>query len=356
MKDQKQSLLGVGIRGAGQVSYEHARAVAANPHLFLAAVCSRRVESAQALATRAGELGACLEGDRARKAKVYEHYEDMLSDPAVDIVSVCMPNYLHAREAVTAFEAGKHLILEKPPAITFEELETLRAAARRARGRSVVSFVSRWHPMVRNLKALLEKNAIGEIYYTEVDYWHGIKPTFSSYPWIRKKEFAGGAMITGGCHAADLARYFKGEVVEVSAFRCRNREDFDYPTTLVASVRFADETVGKLSASLDGLAFPYQMNIDLLGSDGAIRDNRIYSKLLFPEQDDFVTIATPTINTGAVAHHPFKQEIDNLVENILDDTPVLSDVLDACNSIAISLAIEKSAAEGKPVAVPVEPR
>jgi UDP-N-acetyl-2-amino-2-deoxyglucuronate dehydrogenase len=350
MSEQSRTTFAVGIRGAGQVAYEHARAIAANPHLRLAAVCSRRPESAQALASWASP------GDARGGPRVYEHYEDMLADPSVDIVSVCMPNYLHAREAIAAFEAGKHLILEKPPAISFEELKSLRLVARRAKGRSVVSFVSRWHPMVRNLRALLDQRAIGDIYYTEVDYWHGIKPTFSSYPWIRRREFAGGAMITGGCHAADLARYFKGEVEEVSAYRCRSRDDFDYPTTLVAAVRFVDGTVGKLSASLDGLAFPYQMNIDLLGSGGAIRDNRIYSKLLFPEQNDFVTVATSTINSGAVSHHPFQQEFDNLVENLLGDAPVLSDVLDACNSIAVSLAIEQSAATGKPVGVPVEER
>ncbi len=96
------------------------------------------------------------------------------------------------------------------------------------------------------------------------------------------------------------------------------------------------------------------MNIDLLGTRGAIRDNRIYSKLLFPEQNDFVTIATPTINSGAVTHHPFREEIDNLVDAILGGSPVLSDVLDACNSMAIALAIEQSAATGKPVAVSAE--
>jgi predicted dehydrogenase len=350
MADRNERVLGVGIRGAGQVAYEHARAIAANPHLRLASVASRRRERSEALARAMGPA-------QGPGPRVYDRYEEMLEDPAVDIVSICMPNHLHAREAMAAFAAGKHLILEKPPAITWEELAELRAAARAAATRSVVSFVSRWHPMVRNLRAVLDRGAIGDIYYTEVDYWHGIKPTFASYEWIRRREFAGGAMITGGCHAADLARYLKGaEAAEVSAYRCGTRADFDYPTTLVAAVRFADGTVGKLSASLDGVAFPYQMNIDLLGSGGAIRDNRIYSKLLFPEQSDFVTIATPTINSGAVAHHPFKQEIDNLVESILEGVPVLSDVLDACNSMAISLAIEESAATGKPVAVPAEPR
>jgi predicted dehydrogenase len=333
--------LGVGIRGAGQVAYEHAKAIRNNPRLYLAAVCSRSMESAQKLAKESNP-----------EAKVYAHYEDLLADARVDIISICMPNYLHAREAILALQAKKHLILEKPTAITREELSALRRAARQAQTRTVVSFVARWHPMVKNLRALLDRRALGHIYYTEVDYWHGIKPTFASYPWIRRKEFAGGAMITGGCHAADLARYFKGEeIIEVSAYRCKNREDFDYFTTLVAAVKFRDGSVGKLSASLDGLCFPYQLNIDLLGTEGAIRDNRVYSKGLFPIQNDWVTLPTPTPNSGAVTHHPFQEEIDNLVSSIYEDVPVLSDVLDACNSVEVAIAIEESAAEGKPVAL-----
>jgi predicted dehydrogenase len=336
----KKDPIGVAIRGAGQVAVEHSKAIRNNPHLFLAAVCSRSVESATKLAREFDP-----------QAKVYQNYEDLLADPGVDVVSICMPNYLHAREAILAFEAKKHLILEKPAAINWEELAALRQAARKAKTRSVVSFVTRWHPMIRNLRAILAKKAIGHIYYTEVDYWHGIKPTFSSYEWIRRKEFAGGAMITGGCHAADIARFLKGEIAEVFAYRCKNREDFDYDTTLVAAVKFQDDSVGKLSASLDGLCFPYQFNLDLLGTEGAIRDNRVYSQTLFPSQTDFVTIPSPTPNTGAVTHHPFQEEIDNLAENIFQDTPVLSDVLDACNSMEVVIAIEESAATGKPVRI-----
>jgi predicted dehydrogenase len=64
-----------------------------------------------------------------------------------------------------------------------------------------------------------------------------------------------------------------------------------------------------------------------------------------------VTLPSPTPNTGAVAHHPFQEEIDNLVEKILGGTPVLSDILDACNSTEIVLAIEESARTGKPANV-----
>lgn len=332
---------GVGIRGAGQVSYEHAKAIEKNPNLFLAAISSRTEESSHKLAAQFNP-----------KAKIYADYKDMLSNAKVDIVSICMPNYLHAKEAILAFEAKKHLILEKPAAINYEELSSLRETAKKADTKSVVSFVLRWHPMVSNLKALLDKNTIGDIYYAEADYWHGIKSSFASYNWIRRKEFAGGAMITGGCHVADIVRFLTGnEAEEVFAYRCKKRSDFDYDTTLVASVKFKDGSIGKLSASLDGLHFPYQLNIDILGTEGAIRDNRIYSKTLFPEQTDFVTVSSDTPNSGAVTHHPFQQEIDNLTDQLLHGTPVLSDVLDACNSMEIALAIETSAETGKPVKV-----
>ena len=137
----------------------------------MAAVCSRSEENARSSPRTL--LGT---------PKSTGHYEDLLADPNVDIVSICMPNYLHAREAIQAFEAKKHLILEKPTAINREELSALRQAARKAETRSVVSFVARWHPMLKNLRALMDRKAIGHVYYAEVDYWHGIKPTFASYP------------------------------------------------------------------------------------------------------------------------------------------------------------------------------
>ena len=333
-------IYGVGIRGAGQVAVQHAQAIEANPYTYIAAVCSRRLESSQEFIQK-----------YAPTAKVYEHYEDMLGDPNVDIVSECMPNYLHATEAILALEARKHLILEKPVGITQDEADQLYNAAVKGNSKTVVSFILRWHPLIQNLKRLQDQKAFGEIYYASADYWHGIKPTFSSYEWIRKREFAGGAMITGGCHAADVARYLNGEVDEVHAYSLRKREDFNYDTTYVASVRYVNGSLGKLSASLDGLAFPYQLNIDLLGTMGAARDNCIYSKQILANQTDWIKLQCETPNSGAVAHHPFKAEIDNLVDSIRTGVSVLSTVEDACRSMDVVFAITESALTGRPVSV-----
>jgi len=92
-------------------------------------------------------------------------------------------------------------------------------------------------------------------------------------------------------------------------------------------------------------------NLKAVLDQNAIRDNRVYSKKLFPEQTDFVILPSATPNSGAVGHHPFQQEIDNLVDGILYGAPVISDVPDSCDSMEMVLAIERSAASGKPVKV-----
>lgn len=336
----REGLFGVGIRGTGQVAVQHAEAVRDNPHTYVAAVCGRSLEKAQALIDRV-----------APGARAFGRYEDMLADPRVDIVAECMPNHLHASESLLALEAGKHLLLEKPAGITPEETDALYHAATRSDKKTVVSFLVRWVPLVVNLKLLLDQGAIGEVYYAGMDYWHGIKPTFSSYPWIRKREFAGGAMITGGCHAADAARYLNGEVAEVCAFACPGRSDFDFDTTISASARFCNGSVGRLSASLDGLAFPYQFNIDLLGTEGAIRNGKLYSKALFPQQDDWVRLPMREADSGSVDHHPFHEEWNEFVDAIRLGTPVRSDLADACRSMDVALAVTESAATGKPVMI-----
>lgn len=332
--------LGVGIHGTGSVAIQHAAGFASNPNTYIAAVCGRSMDSAQRFVA-----------SNCPGVKVYDHLEDMLNDPAVDIVTECMPNYMHAQDAILSLEADKHLLLEKPAGITFEETDALYAAAKKSTKKTVVSFVGRWEPLLINLRKLVQEKAIGDIFFCGCDYWHGIKTTFASYNWIRQQKFAGGAMITGGCHAADNARYLNGDIVEVSAFSTNYRPDFDYQTTLSASVRYKNGSVGRLSACLDGVNYPYQANIDVLGSEGAIRNNRFWSKKLFPMQEKWIDLPMQGPETGNVSCHPFKNEIDDFVASILHDTPVYSDLCDAVKSMDVVLAITESARTGKPMMV-----
>jgi predicted dehydrogenase len=272
----------------------------------------------------------------------------------------------------------------------------MAGAVRAAGVKTVVSFVLRWNPLVLTLKELLAREALGRLFYAEVDYlhgtWHRRRPMPVSYeqPRDRPPRTPISTFLGGGCHAVDMARYLMGsDVVEVTALSPADegsRSDGRAPDALwrgsdsggrarldggsvhavsadpgperparttVALVRFANGAVGKI-AGASRQKMPYVFNIELYGEAGSVRNNRVYSDL-FPGQTDFVEIPTILPDSGDVAHHPFPEEIDHLVECILKDRESHCSLADAVNTHEVCFAADRSAAGGGvPVRLPLE--
>jgi predicted dehydrogenase len=336
--------LGVAIHGVGQVAFAHAASWLQNPHVKIVSVTSRRRQSAQRLADQF-KLD-CTVGDDFNK---------VIADDRVDIVNLSGPNHVHTPQGIAAAKAGKHLLMEKPMCLSMDENRALRDAVADAGVKSVVSFVLRWNPLVENLKALLAQQAIGELFYVEIDYWHGLSDWWTGFPWAHKIETGGSTMLTGGCHAVDAIRWLSGdEVVEVSAFANNVKEKFEYPANVVAALKFAGGAIGKTSALFDA-EMPYQFNIDLAGTEGAIRDNRLWSKKLLPGQTSWTTMETILPDSGAVDHHPFDDEMNHLVDCILEDRESFVSIADAYKTHEVCIAIDRSIAQGgQPVKLPLE--
>ncbi|MBC7289036.1 MAG: Gfo/Idh/MocA family oxidoreductase, partial [Armatimonadetes bacterium] len=236
--------LGAAIHGAGWVAGEHLKAYARNPYCEIVAISSRRESSCRRVALHAG-----LDPD---KLTIYTSIDDLLADPRVDVLSICTPNHLHVEEGIKAAKAGKHFIIEKPIAIDLEGLRQLRDAVREARVKTVVSFVLRWNPSLLNTARLIEKGAIGRVFYAECDYWHEISDWYSGWEWVRRKDSGGSSFLAAGCHAVDAIRWLVGaEISEVAAFSGGWDNRFEYPPTEVAIVKFENGVIGKLSSSFD---------------------------------------------------------------------------------------------------------
>ena len=336
--------LGVAIHGAGQVADAHAASWLKNPHVKIVWVTSHRKESAQRLADQF-ELDCNVGTD----------YEQVLADDRVDIVNLSGPNHVHTPQGVAAAEAGKHILMEKPMCISMEENRALRDAVARAGVKSVVSFVLRWNPLVKNLRALLAERVIGDLFYVEVDYWHGIAQWYTGWEWGHRRATGGSTMLLGGCHAVDAIRYFAGqEIVEVAGFANNVRGKFEYPANVVAILRFADGAIGKTSALFDA-EMPYSFNIDLAGTEGTIRDNRLWSKKLLPGQTSWTTMQTILPDSGAVDHHPFDDEMNHLVECIHEDRESYVSIADAYKTHEVCMAIDRSIEQGgQPVKLPLD--
>ena len=341
MLDRK---LGVAIHGVGQVAYAHATSWQKNPQTEIVSVTSRSKESARKMVDKLGL--DCPVGD---------DYGAVLANDRVDIVNISGPNQVHTRQGVSAARAGKHLLMEKPMCISMEENRVLRDAVAEAGVKSVVSFVLRWNPLVENLKSLLADKAIGDLFYVEVDYWHGLGDWWSGFGWARTLSAGGSTMLTGGCHAVDCIRWLAGEeIAEVSAFGNNIRGNFEYDANVIAALKFESGAIGKTSALFDA-EMPYAFNIDLAGTEGTIRDNRLWSKKLLPGQTGWTMMETVTPDSGAVDHHPFDAEMNHLVECIREDRESHVNIADAYRTHEVCMAIDRSIARGgQPVTLPLE--
>ncbi len=338
-------VVGVAIQGAGTVSTGHLRAYLNNPHCRVVAIGSRTKEGA---ARKAREVGL----DPA-SIGIYDDFSAMLAHPGLDALSICTPHARHAPETIMAAQAGKHILIEKPVAINLEDLQAMDAAVTQAGVRTVAGFVLRWNPLTVAAKAMLDEGLFGAPIFIQTDYWHNGE--VSGYPNAVGRLFRAtiDTILSGGCHAVDLARYLMGsDIVEVTALETTALEGLPKAANQVALVRFANGKAGKVSAITEPW-IPYQFNLDLLGTHGGLRDNRFFSRKL-PGVLDWATFPTVLPNSGLVGHHPFEGEIDHFIQCVLDDVESHASLHDVVNTHAACFAISESSRQGgAPVKVPL---
>jgi predicted dehydrogenase len=335
--------LGVGIVGTGWVAEQHVAAFEGNPYTRVVALSSSRLESAEAKRKSWG----------LEDAVAYPNYDDLLADPNVQIVSVATPNHLHAGQTIKAAQAGKHVLIEKPPALNLQDLHDMQQAVQDAGVKTVVSFVLRWNPLVQTMKEYISEGKLGKVFYAQVDYWHTSGRGSIPDHWTTKRSTGGSAFLTGGNHAVDAIRWLVGaDIVEISAVGTQINPNYEYPPTMLAWAKFDNGAIGKLSAILEA-KIPYQFNIDLLGERGTFRDQRVWAPEEFVGQNDWIKIPTITPNSGDVTHHPFVEEIAHFVNCIQNDQESFVNLNDAVKTIEVCLAIDRSATEGEVVRLPL---
>ena len=327
--------LGVAIHGVGDVAYAHAASWCKNPHVEIVSVSSRHPESAQRLADKFD-----------LRCSIHRSFDEVLQDARVDIVNLSGPNHVHAEQAIAAAESGRHVLVEKPMVLTMADNRALREAVAKAGVKSIVSFVLRWNPMIESLQTLLAQRTLGDVFYAEVDYWHHLGPAYRGWDWASRKDTGGSAMLLGGCHAVDILRWLvREDVVEVSALANNQRALYEYDANVVAIVRFRNGTIGKTSVVFDA-QIPYTFNVDLLGTDGSVRDNRLWVPKLLPGQNQWTTFPTIAPDSADVHHHPFDAQINHFVDCIRQDVESHCNVADAYHTHELCLAIDQSVAEG----------
>lgn len=355
---------GVLIHGAGWVSTQHIAAFENNPRTKVLAICSRTREGAERRARESRLAGVGL----------YDDLSKALTHPGVEIVSICTPQHLHCANVLETARAGKHMVIEKPVANSRAELAQMLEAVRSAGVRTVVSFVLRWNPLFRTLKAMMADGAIGRPYYVEADYLSHNGSWWSGWRDARTVEQGISALLVGGCHAVDAARWFAcadefgaARPVEVFAMAGGYRkgatreynpllnvwvEDappMEYDGLEAVLIRFANGSLGKVTVNADCI-MPYRFPLRVFGDRGTFFDNRVWSHE-YPGQTDWVELPTICPDSSDVTHHPFQAEIDHFVDCLLGQRESHCNLEDAALTHEVVYAALESERTRLPVAI-----
>lgn len=336
--------LNVGIVGLGWVAGAHIETFKNVTGANVTAVCSRRnLDENQ------------LEKQYGIPLKVYNNFDDMIGDPSLDIIDICTEHPLHPEQAIAAARAGKHLIIEKPIALNYEDAKSVGEAIRKAGVQACVCFEVRFSGQGMAIRSMIDEGLLGDLHYGEVDYYHGIGPWYNQYKWNIKKEEGGSSLLTAGCHALDLLLwYMDSDVEEVTSYSNQSKSPhftpYEYDTTSVTLLKFKNGRIGKVASVIDALQ-PYYFHIHLTGSEGSVLDDQFYSsKLKGTTKDRWSRIATPLIDSGDVDDHPYQPQFQEFVESIKRNEPMkLTDFETAFYTHKVAYAADLSAKTGRPV-------
>jgi predicted dehydrogenase len=239
----------------------------------------------------------------------------MLANPEIHIISICSYPEQHARQAIMAAEAGKHLIIEKPLALNWDDCLSVREAVDKAGVKVCVCFECRFSSQLLTIKSVIDQGLLGKIHYGEVDYYHGIGPWYGQFRWNTIQSAAGSSLLSAGCHALDALLLCMGNEVEsVHSFSASSsNEDFakyEYPTTSVSILKFGNGSVGKVASVIDCLQ-PYYFHIHLVGSEGSLLDNKFHSTRLGGlNKSKWSELSMKMLDSGDVSDHPYLNQFE----------------------------------------------
>ena len=274
----------IAILGAGMVARYHAQAIAATPGARLVAVS--RIDASKAAAS-AAEFGVpCETSD-----------EVLLARPDVDAVCICTPSGQHARQTIAAARARKHVLVEKPMALTLADADAMIEACRSAGITLAVALQRRTEPAYQLVHRAIQEGRLGRpvLGLAVIPYFRS-KAYYDSAVWRGTwKEDGGGALMNQGIHIADLLAWFMGDVEEVLARSATLAHDIEVEDDVVATVRFKGGALGSIVATTAASpGFPHR--VEVYGTRGGVQ---LEAEAIARWEGESVPTIDPSLRAGS---------------------------------------------------------
>ncbi len=203
-------------------------------------------------------------------AKGYSNWQELLLDAEVNAVYIATPVHLHAAQTITAAEAGKHVLCEKPLALNVSECEQMVAACRANDVKLGVAYYRHFYPVVSRIKEVIESDEIGTPVLAQINAfeWFNPEPNHSRAWLLNRGQAGGGPMFDFGCHRIEVLTNIFGSITDVKAITANVLFAREVEDTATALFQFERGTCGVLTVT--HAAQEPQDTLDIFGSQGSI--------------------------------------------------------------------------------------
>jgi glucose-fructose oxidoreductase len=280
----------------------------------------------------------------------YDNLASIASDRRVDAIYIVLPSGLHAEWAVRAFTAGKHVLCEKPMALSSAECERMIAAGRRANRKLMIAYRSHFEPHNRRAMELMAQRAVGDIRLLTTEQAYRMAPTNPRENWRVNRSLAGGGPLEDlGIYGLQAALYLTGEMPEsISAATFRPSGDPRFAeifATVSTRLRFPSGAIAQLATSYDSAGTNF---VHVRGTGGALimdpATNYSGQKMrLEGRERREIPAGDPTTQ--------FAGQLDHFVSAIRDGTPIRTPGEMGLRDLRLIEAIYASAASGRAISL-----
>jgi len=340
----------IGLVGCGRISKNHFDAIRKVDGLSLAAVCDIDAERAR----RAGE---------EQGVPSYRAMDDMLrageGEAPFDVVAVCTPSGLHSAHGAAAARARKHVITEKPMAISLTQADELVHACDDAGVQLFVVKQNRLNPPIQLLKRAVDKGRFGRIYMANVTVrWQRPQEYYDAEPWRGTWEFDGGAIMNQASHYVDLIQWLVGPVESVLAKTATQARRIEAEDSGVGLVKFRSGALGVIEVNV--LTYPRNLegSITVLGEKGSVKIggtavNRVEHWLFADYDDDDKLVDSANTNPPNVYGYGHEGYYRNVLAVLRGEAKPETDGRAGRKSLELILGLYESAKSGCEVPLPL---
>ena len=332
--------------GCGRISRNHFDAISRIDGLDLCAVCDSVADRARAAGDEQG-------------VKSFTSYAEMIASVDADVVTLCTPSGLHAAQGIAAAKAGKHVITEKPMAITLAQADDLVKACDSAGVRLFVVKQNRLNPSIQLLKRAVDKGRFGRIYLANTTVrWNRPQEYYDSASWRGTWEFDGGAFMNQASHYVDLMQWLVGPVESVVAKTATQARRIEAEDSGVAVLKFRSGALGVIEVNV--LTYPrnWEGSISIIGEKGTAKIggtavNRIEHWSFAEYDDDDKLVDAAQTNPPSVYGFGHEAYYRNVLAALRGDAEPETDGRAGRKSLELILGIYQSAKTGRDVPLPL---